>query len=128
MADKQQLKIEQRNIGMLMMATLAAQAALSLAKVPSAMLLLPPAALAIAVMVLTLRSESMLRSLPRKRAFLAKSVFGIAACVTLGLLVVDEPRNAVLFWASGLFLIDLGFLVLGRLVGSMVGGDSAALG
>ena len=126
MADQQQLKIEQRNTGMLMMATLAAQAGLSFAPIPSAVLLLPPVALAIVIMVLTLRSDSMLRSLRRKRAFMAKFVFAIAAGVTLVVLVVDEPRNAMLLWASVLVLIDFGFLALGRLAGSICGGDSAA--
>jgi hypothetical protein len=126
MTDQQHLKLEQRNTGMLMIATLSAQAAISFAQLPSAVLLLPSAVLAIAIMVLTLRSESMLRSLRRKRAFLAKAVLAIAACVTLGLLLVDEPRNTVLFQAAALALIDFGFLSLGRLVGSIVGGDSAA--
>ena len=126
MTDQQHLKVEQRNTGMLMIATLSAQAAISFAQLPSAALLLPSAVLAIAIMVLTLRSESMLRSLRHKRAFLAKAVLAIAACVTLGLLLVDEPRNTVLFQAAALALIDFGFLSLGRLVGSIVGGDSAA--
>jgi Na+/citrate or Na+/malate symporter len=126
MADQQQSKIDQRNTGVLMMGTLAAQAALSFAQLPSGVLLLPPAALAVVIVVLTLRSESMLRSLRRKRAFLAKTVFAIAACVTLVLLLVDQPRNGVLFWAAALVLIDFGFLALGRLVGSVIGRDSAA--
>jgi hypothetical protein len=126
MADRQQLKIDQRNTGMLMMATLAAQAALSFAQLPSGVLLLPPAALAVIIVVLTLRSEPMLSSLRRKRAFLAKTVFAITACVTLGLLLVDEPRNAGLFWAAALVLVDIGFLALGRLVGAIIGGDSPA--
>jgi hypothetical protein len=126
MADQQQLKIEQRNTVILMMAALTAQTALSWTQLPFVTLLLPAAALAVAIMVLTLRSEFMLRSLRRKRVLLATAVLGIAAFVTLLLLLVDEPRNSVLFPAAALLLIDFGFLTFGRLVGSMVGSGSSA--
>jgi hypothetical protein len=127
MADQQQSIIGQRNTGVLMTATLAVQAALFFAQLPSGVLFLPPAALAVVIVVLTLRSESMLRFLRPKRAFLTKTVCAIAACVTLLLLLVDQPRSGVLFWASTLVLIDIGFVALGRLVGSIIGGESAAL-
>lgn len=126
-ADRQQMTREQRTTEITLVATLAVQSFLSFTRADFLALVLPALGLGIVTIVLTLRSESILRTLWPKRPLLAVMSLGLAALFALSLLV-DDFRRPLLMQISRMVLIDCAFLGLGRLCASFIAGNREVRG
>ena len=120
-ADRQQMTREQRTTGITLVATLVVQSVLSFTRGGNLALVLPALVLGIVTIVLTLRSQRMLRTLWRKRVLLAVMSGGLVVLFALTLLV-NAPRSSLLIQISRMVVIDLAFLALGRLCASFIAG------
>lgn len=118
-ADRQQVNREQRATGIMLAAAIIAQSGLSFARADFLALLLPAFGLGIVTAILTLRSDSALRTVRRRRALLALASFGLASLFALSLLV-DDPNSPLLMQLSRMMMVNCAFLGLGRLVASFI--------